>query len=147
CVRGNKFLLAVESPVFRKMLFETDMLEKSTGVITVPKEIPSEALTTFVKLCQNQCYEKFNHNNIQNLLHVLSLTHMYQAERVKDICIMVIMAVNNRSMEIEIAVKLLSAAGLYNIPDFRVRAFEWMKWRSETPQGKDEVLEFLKTAA
>ncbi|CAG7817839.1 unnamed protein product [Allacma fusca] len=145
-VRANKFLFAVESPVFRKMLFETDMLEKSTGVITVPKEIPLEALTTFVKLCQNQCYEKFNHNNIQNLLHVLSLAHMYQADRVKDICMMVIMAVNNRSIEIDIAVKLLSAAGLYNIPDFRVRAFEWMNWRSETHQGKDEVLEFLKTA-
>ncbi|CAG7832426.1 unnamed protein product [Allacma fusca] len=79
-VRGNKFLLAAVSPVFRKMLFETDM-----------------------------------------------------------ICFIFI--------EIDIAVELLSAAGLYNIPDFRVRAFEWMKWISGTPQGKDEVLEFLKTAA
>ncbi|CAG7723904.1 unnamed protein product [Allacma fusca] len=146
-VQANKFLLAAQSPVMRQMLFETDMVEKSTGLITVPDETSFTALKTFVTLAQSEgVLSKYFQGDVQHFLEVLSFAHKYQVDRVVDICIMIVMAVQNISLTIEDALKLHSAGELYNIPDFTARAFQWMKWKSETSQGKAEVLAYLKTS-
>ncbi|CAG7824188.1 unnamed protein product [Allacma fusca] len=57
---------------------------------------------------------------------------------------MVVMAAGNSSLTLKDVVDLHSAGKLYSNPDFCARTFQWLKWKGETAEGKDEVMEFLK---
>ncbi|CAG7714380.1 unnamed protein product [Allacma fusca] len=146
-VEANKFLLAVQSPVLRQMLFETSMIEKLTGVITVSDDKQFPAMVTFLKLTQGEgIYTTLLDKDFQHCLQVISFAHKYQVERVMAISVMVIMATRNSSLSLKDVTDLHSAGKLYNNPDFCARTFQWLKWKGETSEGKDEVMEFLKKA-